>query len=352
MEPDSTKISMSGLSLSELEELLYRYNIDKVYATRLHYWIYKRAVLSFDLINDIPKKVLSDISKNFITGAFKPYSSLTSDDGSVKYLFKNRAGLLYEAVYIPDGLRRTICVSVQSGCAMGCSFCATGTYGWHGDLTAGEIVNQVVSLPYEITHVVLMGMGEPCDNIDETIKACNILTAEWGLAKGKANVTVSTVGVMTGLKRLLEETECNITLSLHSPFPEERAAIIPAEKTWPAMQALEMISNFNASRRRRFTVAYVMIDGVNDSDKHLVALKELLYGTGIRVNLLPYHKLPGDTCKCSSPEKMMKFKHNLVTSGIGASVRKSRGSDVYAACGMLAATVNDESISTISHTNK
>jgi 23S rRNA (adenine2503-C2)-methyltransferase len=188
----------------------------------------------------------------------------------------------------------------------------------------------------------MMGMGEPGDNIDEAIKACAVLTAEWGLAVGRSKVTVSTVGVFPSVIRLLNETDCNITLSLHSPFPAERKTVIPAEARWPFEETLGLMKNFSARHNRRFTVAYVMIRGVNDTDAHLEALKMLLSGTGIRVNLLPYHSVAGDSNVGSGSATMSRFKHLLVTSGIGASVRKSRGADIAAACGMLAANASSD----------
>jgi 23S rRNA (adenine2503-C2)-methyltransferase len=339
MNPPQGKISLTGLSPEQLENILSAIQVDKKYASRLLYWVYRRNIRSFTEIDDIPKKIIEKLSVVSDLGIIHPYYSVKSVDGSVKHLFKTGDGKYFESVYIPDGKRNTICVSVQSGCRMGCRFCATGRYGWHGNLTAGEIISQVTSLPEEITHVVFMGMGEPCDNAEEVVKACRILVSEWGMAKGRANITISTVGVMPGLERLLSDTDCNITLSLHSPFPEERAAIIPVEKLWPAHELLGLIRRQKAVRKRRFTVAYVMINGVNDTDRHLEELKGLLSGTGIRVNLLPYHSLPGDEFYSSSDERMMFFKHFLVTSGTGASIRRSRGNDVYAACGMLAATV-------------
>jgi 23S rRNA (adenine2503-C2)-methyltransferase len=329
-------IPLAGLDLTGLEHLLTINGVDPRFARRILYWIYRRGIMSFTEINDIPKNVLTVLSGSFATGLSSPVSSAVSADGSVKYLFRTDGGLLHEAVYLPDGNRRTVCVSVQSGCRMGCRFCATGLNGWRGNLTAGEIVNQVVSLPYDVNHVVLMGMGEPGDNIDEVIKAVNVLTAGWGLAVGKRRVTVSTVGITPAVKRLLAETECNITLSLYSPFPEERREAIPAETAWPYMETLNLMKTFPAGHDRRFTVAYVMIKGKNDAERHLEELKRLITGTGIRVNLLPYHHLEADACSSSDPETMMRFKHILVTSGIGASVRKSRGADIAAACGMLA----------------
>lgn len=328
---------IAGMDPDMLALHLAAEGIEARYSRRLLYWVYRRGIRSFSEIDDIPGKVKSAIEERFVTGVNSPVTSLRSADGSVKYLFSTDAGLPHEAVWLPEGRRMTVCVSVQSGCRMGCSFCATGRSGWSGNLAAGEIVNQVISLPSPFTHIVLMGMGEPGDNIDEVTGACRIFTAEWGLAAGRSKVTVSTVGVTPSVARLLNETEVNITLSLHSPFPDERAEVIPSEKRWPFTETLELMKEYDNSRRRRFTVAYVMIKGKNDSDMHLEELRRLLYGTGIRVNLLPYHPLPGDGEESAGEETMMRFRHLLVTSGVNASVRRSRGADIAAACGMLAA---------------
>lgn len=337
MGNDIRHISVAGLDQDAMETLLSQKGLDKRYARRLLYWIYRKGIRAFDEINDIPKRVISDLADHFTTGLFDPVSSEISADGSIKYLFRNEAGLVYETVYLPESKRHTVCVSVQSGCRMGCRFCATGINGWKGDLAAGEIINQVVRLPHRVTHVVMMGMGEPGDNIDEVIKAYSVLTGEWGLAVGRSRVTVSTVGLTPSVKRLLHETECNITLSLHSPFHDERRLVIPAENHWPYTETLELMKAMKPQSKRRFTVAYVMVKGKNDSEKHLKELKILLSGTGIRINLLPYHPVAGDLYDSSDEETMMEFKHLLITSGIEASVRRSRGTDIAAACGMLAA---------------
>jgi 23S rRNA (adenine2503-C2)-methyltransferase len=330
------RIAVAGLDTEEIQSLLVSRGIDGRYARRLLYWIYRKAISSFGEINDIPKTVLTVIEDNFVTGLYPPADSETSADGSAKYLYTTPGGLHHETVWLPDGKRQTVCISVQAGCRMGCRLCATGQNGWGGNLTAGEIINQVVCLPHGFTHIVLMGMGEPGDNIEEVIKACNILTSEWGLAAGRSKVTVSTVGVTPAVQRLLDETDCNITLSLHSPFPGERLQVIPAEARWPFTGTLRLMQEYEGRRKRRFTVAYVMIKGRNDSEGHLDELIRLLAGTGIRVNLLPFHPVNEDREQSSGLAAMMKFKHRLVTSGIGASVRRSRGTDISAACGMLA----------------
>lgn len=340
MQIVSHNIGLAGLDPENAAFYLKGAGIEEKYARRLLYWIYRRGVRAFSEIDDLPAKVLKQLAASFETGLTLPISSACSSDGAVKYLFSTRDGLMHETVYLPEGKRHTGCVSVQAGCRMGCRFCATGLNGWRGNLTAGEIVNQVISIPHHVTNVVMMGMGEPGDNIDEVIKACNILTAEWGLATGHSRVTVSTVGVTPALSRLLDETRCNITVSLHSPFAGERQTVIPSEKKWPFRKSLALLKDHAYDRKRRFTVAYVMIKGLNDTERHLEGLKSLLEGSRIKVNLLPYHPFEGDAGVSSDHETMMRFKHLLVTSGIEATVRRSRGSDIAAACGMLAAKGN------------
>ncbi|MFZ2286496.1 MAG: 23S rRNA (adenine(2503)-C(2))-methyltransferase RlmN, partial [Bacteroidales bacterium] len=336
VERNSVLMPVAGSDPAEIQALLVSLGIDVRYARRLLYWIYRKGVSSFGEINDIPKQVLKVIAENCVTGLYPPVDAHVSADGSARYIFTTPGGLLHETVWLPDEKRQTVCISVQAGCRMGCRFCATGQNGWSGNLSAGEIVNQVVSLHHAFTHIVLMGMGEPGDNIEEVTKACKIFTAEWGLAAGSSRVTVSTVGVTPSVKKLLDETNCNITLSLHSPFPEERREVIPAEARWPFAETLGLLQKFDNRRRRRFSVAYVMIKGKNDSDRYLSELIRLLAGTGIRVNILPYHPVKDDGEQSSDLATMMRFKHLLVTSGISASVRRSRGTDISAACGMLA----------------
>ena len=271
-------------------------------------------------------------------GFFYLCASEVSADKSVKYLFRTETGKEFETVYIPDNKRNTVCVSTQSGCRMGCSFCVTGRYGFRGNLTAGEIINQIIAIPQakKVTHVVFMGMGEPMDNLENVLKACRIITAEWGLAISSRNVTVSTVGIMPGVEQFLHSSDCNLTLSLYSPFSEERKKIIPVENHYPVDKIIDLMKNFKVKKKRRLSLAYVMVKDLNDTDRHLEGLKAILKGSAIRVNLLPYHSVLNDQNCSSSDERMQFFKHNLIVSGISASIRKSRGTDISAACGLLA----------------
>jgi len=328
--------SLCGLSADEIGRLA---GVDLSVAIKIANSIYKKGIGDISLLPGISKKARNKLMTSFRSGLYLPSASVRSSDGTVKYLFRNEEGQEFETVFLSDEKRNTVCISSQSGCRMGCPFCATGKYGFRGDLEAGDIVNQVISIPERgiITHVVFMGMGEPLDNIDNVLKACDILTAEWGLSLSPRNITVSTVGLTSGVKRFLSESECNLALSLYSPFSGERKAVVPAEKHNPASEIIEIMKEFPLKKKRRISIAYVMIKGKNDTDDHLAELKNILRGSRIRVNLLPYHKVAGDPDISSSPETMIRFKHELVVSGISASIRKSKGIDVSAACGLLAA---------------
>ena len=333
------KKSLCGLTADEIFDLIGPLNFTSSHAVSISNSIYKKRISNISEMVKIPYRLKEELFNIAATGIYLPLASEVSADKSVKYLFRTDNGKQFETVYIPDNKRNTICVSTQSGCRMGCSFCITGRYGFRGNLTAGDIVNQVLAIPQadKVTHVVFMGMGEPMDNLENVLKACSIITAEWGLAISSRNITVSTVGIMPGVEQFLQRSDCNLTLSLYSPFSEERREIIPVENKYPVQDIIEMMKNFPLKKKRRLSLAYIMIKNLNDTDSHLEGLKSILKGSKIRVNLLSYH--PGNNDKnCSSPaERMQFFKHNLIISGISASIRKSRGADISAACGLLAA---------------
>ncbi len=335
------KMNLCGLTADEIYSLIGKSDYTVDHALKISNSIYKKRISSISAIPGIAKKLKNELKADSAIGFFPPVASELSADKTVKYLFVTVAGRKFETVYIPDNKRNTVCVSSQSGCRIGCPFCVTGNYGFHGDLTAGEILNQVLSIPYagKITHVVFMGMGEPMDNLENILKACNIMTAQWGLAISPRNITVSTVGITPGIEKFLACSECNLTVSLFSPFFEERMRIVPVEKKYPVEDIIRMMKDFPLRKKRRLSLSYVMINDLNDTDKHLEELIKLIKGTEIRINLLPYHSVSGEKNVSSPQERLIYFKHSLVTSGISASIRKSRGSDISAACGLLAANL-------------
>lgn len=331
------KKSLCGLSAEEIFSLIGPSGFTLSHAVSISNSIYKKSTGEISQITKIPKKLKEELASDTYIGIFIPVASEVSIDKTVKYLFRTETGKEFETVYIPDNKRNTICVSTQSGCRMGCQFCVTARYGFRGNLSAGEIINQIISIPdaEKVTHVVFMGMGEPLDNLENVLKACEIITAGWGLAISPRNVTVSTVGITPGIEKFLQSSDCNLTLSLHSPFIEDRKRVVPIEKQYPVLKILEIMKNFPVKKKRRLSLAYVMIKDLNDTDSHIERLKILLNGSKIRVNLLPYHSVRNDPNTSSSAERMQHFKHNLIVSGISASIRKSRGIDISAACGLL-----------------
>lgn len=335
------KIKLCGLTFDEIYSLIGKSGYTKLHALKVANSIYKKKVFKLSDLAGIPKNLKKELEHNYVTGTFAPSASEVSSDGTIKYLFINEEGKKFETVFIPESKRYTVCVSSQSGCRMGCPFCVTGQYGFHGNLTAAEIVNQVISLPVreKVTHVVFMGMGEPMDNLDNVLIACKILTSEWGLSISQRNITVSSVGITSGIEKFLASSNCNLTVSLFSPFFAERKKIVPVESGFPIEGIIDIMKSFPLKKKRRLSFSYVMIKNVNDTDEHLEELKKLLSRSELRINLLPYHSVSKDKNVSSPVERMNHFKHNLVISGISASIRKSRGSDISAACGLLASNL-------------
>jgi 23S rRNA (adenine2503-C2)-methyltransferase len=332
------KKDLCGLTPDEISGLIQAEGYNYSQAVKVAKSIYRKRIADISQIAGIPKSLKIYLDNTAAAGFYSPVASEVSADKSIKYLFISPEGKKFESVWIPDIKRRTICVSTQSGCRRGCPFCVTAKYGFHGNLSSGDIVNQVLSIPDagNVTHVVFMGMGEPMDNLENVIKACNILTSEWGMAFSPRNITVSSVGITPGITEFLNRSECNLTISLYSPFEEERIRIIPAESSYPVHEIIRIMKDFTVKKKRRFSAAYVMIKDVNDTAGHLEGLKRMLGGSGIRVNLMPYHPVKDDKNTSSSQDRMLLFKHELVISGISASVRRSRGTDISAACGLLA----------------
>jgi 23S rRNA (adenine2503-C2)-methyltransferase len=330
---------LCGANIEDMRSFLLEMGFNKAHASKILISIYRKGIVSPDGIPDIPVALKDALKMQFPAGVYPPQHSQHSIDGTVKYLFRNDSGLEFETVYLPEKKRKTVCISTQAGCRMGCPFCVTGRYGFRGNLTSSDMINQVISLPLPgpATHVVFMGMGEPMDNLEEVLLACKIMTAEWGLSLSPGNITVSTVGIQPGISEFINKSDCNLTISLHSPFTDERRKMIPVENKYPVREILENLKSYPHNKKRRLSIAYIMIKGFNDTDNHLKELIGLLKGTFIRVNLLPFHKINSDGTEPSPDERMHFFKHNLVISGISASIRKSRGEDISAACGLLAA---------------
>ncbi len=258
-------------------------------------------------------------------------------DGTKKYLFPTQNNKFVEAAYIPEETRSTLCVSSQVGCKMGCLFCMTGKQGFQSNLTAGEIVNQVRNLPERenLTNIVYMGMGEPLDNLDELMKSLEIFTADWGFAWSPKRITVSTIGIVPAMKTFLENSQCHLAVSMHTPFDEERKKLMPIQTVYPLQEVIETIRSFDFGKQRRVSFEYIMFDGINDTPRHVKEMARILNGIRCRVNLIRFHPIPNTPLLGSSEEAIEKFMVGLNAKGIRTTIRASRGLDIYAACGLL-----------------
>ncbi len=347
MAPD-IKPSLIGMTLNELQGVAERGKMPKFVGKQLAEWLYDKKAVSFDEMVNISKKNKEWLSSNYQIGRENPSRHAKSADGTVKYLFPVGNGNTVESVYIPDKDRATLCVSSQIGCRMNCYFCATGKMGYKGNLSAAQIINQILSIPPRpekgdsqatpLTNVVFMGMGEPLDNFKEVEKVIEILTAPWGLAWSPKRITVSTVGKLPQLKDLLDKTQVHIAISVHTADMAERESMMPAQKAFPLSSVMKLLQAYDFSHQRRLSLEYIMWRGVNDDIAHAEMLVKLIGNLDCRVNLIRFHAIPGVDLHPASDERMMMFRNFLNSKGITATIRTSRGEDIAAACGMLSAT--------------
>lgn len=331
------KQPLIGKSADELKEIVAELSMPTFTAKQIAEWIYKKKIGSIDEMSNISVKNREILNEKFVVGSYEPTHSEESEDGTKKFLFKTEQGHFIETVYIPDDDRATLCVSIQVGCKMNCSFCMTGKQGFSGQLTAAEVINQIISVPDsdKLTNIVFMGMGEPMDNMLTLLKSLEIITASYGFAWSPRRVTVSSIGILPGLKVFLEKSDCHLAISLHSPFSEEREKLIPMEKVYPIEKVIAELRKHDFRHQRRLSFEYTMFDGLNDSIRHAVELAKMLKGLDCRLNLIRYHEIPGIELKSSNADKMEFFRNYLNNNNIITTIRRSRGEDIHAACGML-----------------
>ena len=335
----STGISnLLGMTLPQLQELCIDEGFPRFTAKQICDWLYKKRVESIDSMTNLSLKQRARLNEIAYIGRETPVRCQVSRDGTKKYLFPVLDGHFIEAVYIPEEDRATLCVSCQVGCKMGCRFCVTGQQGFHGNLSAGDILNQLFSIPeYEsLTNVVFMGMGEPMDNLDAILAATQVMTADWGLGWSPKRITVSTVGIVPGLKRFLDESQCHLAVSLHNPVPQERLQMMPVQKAFPLSEVLALLRHYDWSGQRRLSFEYTMFRGENDDQLHAQKLVEALKGLDCRVNLIRFHESPEAPYKTSMPTTIKAFQDYLNHHGVICTLRASRGQDIDAACGLLA----------------
>lgn len=385
--------TLLGKTLEELKEIALELSLPAFTAKQIADWLYKKRVTSIDKMTNLSKSARERLSKEFVIGIDQTLQVVTSQDGTKKYLFKplctagrqstaeqqSTAGRQsaaerqstaeqpgcasgsIESVIIPDNERKTICVSSQVGCKMACTFCMTGRQGFHGNLTVASILSQFIAVEesQELTNAVFMGMGEPLDNLENVMRAIEVLTADWGFAWSPKRITLSTIGVTTQLggrgivwkgveyknvnplKFFLDNCKVHLAVSLHNPFYEERLALMPAERTFPLEKSLKLIKEYDFTGQRRVSFEYTMFNKVNDSKRHADRLAQLLRGLECRVNLIRFHSIPDSPLESSPMQVIEHFRERLQASGITATIRASRGEDILAACGMLSGKGNN-----------
>ena len=331
------KPPLLGMTVKEMQDMALSLFLPKFVGKQLAQWVYGKCARSFDDMTNISLKNRQLLGENLTMGTAEPLQTLVSVDGTEKYLFPTCSGQFIETVYIPDKDRGTLCVSTQVGCKMNCLFCQTGKQGFQGNLSAGDIINQILNLPeYEtLTNFVFMGMGEPMDNYDNIMRVLEIMTSDWGLAMSPTRITVSTAGVIPNMKRFINESKCNLAVSLHSPFHDERAKIMPVEKSYPINEVIHAIRQHDWSGQRRVSFEYIVFKGLNDTPKHINELAKQLGSLRCRVNLIRFHAIPNIDLQSPSLEDMVRFRDKLNDKGIIATIRASRGQDIDAACGLL-----------------
>lgn len=331
------KQKLFGKTLNELIEITRQAGLPGFTARQIADWLYKKNVGSIDDMTNLSKSARDKLTTEYEVGRTHHSKVQTSADGTKKYLFPINDIKSVEAAYIPDKERATLCISSQVGCKMGCLFCMTGKQGFQGQLTAGDILNQIASLPEKemLTNIVYMGMGEPFDNIENVLKSLEILTSDWAYAMSPRRITVSTIGIIPAMKTFLNSSEAHLAVSMHTPFDDERKSLMPVESVYPLADVIKEIKSFEWGRQRRISFEYIMFKGLNDSDRHIKELSRLLNGLKCRVNLIRFHPIPDSPLLSSDAETITMFRDKLTKKGITTTIRASRGEDIYAACGLL-----------------
>lgn len=331
------KQNLFGLTLDQLKQEIKLLELPGFTASQIADWLYKKHASQISDMTNISKKSRDLLDQKYTIQLITPTKVQTSLDGTKKYLFPTQTEKYIEAAYIPDRDRATLCVSTQIGCKMNCLFCMTGKQGFQGNLSAGDIVNQIHSLPEfdKLTNVVYMGMGEPLDNVEAVLSSIEILTSDWGYAWSPKRITVSTIGIIPAMRTFLEKSNAHLAVSLHSPFDDERAEIMPIQKTYPVTKVVEEIRKWDLGRQRRVSFEYIMFKNVNDTPRHAKELIRLLNGLRCRINLIRFHPIPETPLEGTTLEGITQFQNILRAKGMTVTLRASRGEDIFAACGLL-----------------
>ena len=334
--------NLKDMSLAEIEQFICGLGKEKYRARQIMKWIYQYGVEDFSQMTDLAKNFRAELAGRASISALKIDQTQESSDGTIKILYRLKDALTVESVIIPGRNDRTLCISTQAGCRMGCRFCLTGKSGLSRNLVPSEITDQITiarfKLPEgkDIDNIVLMGMGEPLDNFDNVVRAIRIMLSDAGLAISTRKVTVSTCGMSTELiRRLGEEVPVNIAISLNASSDETRDMVMPVNRSYPIGELIRACKDYSMPKRRRITFEYVLLSGVNDSPRDAERLARLLRGVRCKINLIAFNEYPGSEFTTPGPDAVRQFREILVRHGYTAILRKSKGADILAACGQL-----------------
>lgn len=353
--PQPVKTNLLGLSVSKLGDFFEQLGEKRFRATQMVKWIHQMGERDFDQMTNLSKSLREKLHESAEICLPEVVSCQDSSDGTRKWLIKVEGGSCIEMVYIPEKDRGTLCVSSQIGCALDCSFCATGKQGFNRDLSTAEIIGQLwiaaqsfdqfgTKSPRRVTNVVMMGMGEPLMNFDNVVDAMNLMMEDNAYGLSKRRVTLSTAGVVPALDQLAEVTDVSLAISLHAPNDELRNELVPINRKYSVTEFVQSAKNYiekMPDNRRKATVEYTLMDQVNDRSVHARELAELLRDLPCKINLIPFNPFPGSDYKRVTNTALNRFRDILQGEGYTVTVRTTRGDDIAAACGQLAGEVND-----------
>ena len=331
------KENLFGKTLEQLGAVAEDAGLPAYAARQVGEWMYKKDASGFAGMSNLPRRARELLAELYDIELQPPVKATESSDGTRKYLFAAEKGGFVEAAWIPEARRSTLCLSVQVGCKMGCLFCMTGKQGFQAQLSSGEILNQYRSLPERasVTNIVYMGMGEPLDNLSSVLDSLDVLCSDYGFGLSPTRITVSTIGLLPALRTFLERSRCHLAVSLHTPFEEERRRLMPVENVYPLKDVLDELRRSSLRGQRRVSFEYILFDRLNDTPRHARELARILNGIRCRVNLIPFHPIPGTPLVPSPRATIVQFEAHLREHGIRTTIRQSRGQDIAAACGML-----------------
>lgn len=326
-----------GKTLSQLQEITNELGFPAYTARQIAEWLYQKKAGSIDEMSNLSKKARQQLAGLFTVGRVNPTTVQSSVDGTKKYLYPVGEKGSVEAAFIPEQKRTTLCVSSQVGCKMRCLFCMTGKQGLQANLSAGEIINQIISLPEseQLTNLVYMGMGEPMDNPEAVMTSLEILTSDWGMGWSPKKITVSTIGIIPAMRHFILNSTCHLAVSLHTPFESERKMLMPVSHKYTIADIVTELKEHGFGRQRRVSFEYIVFSGLNDTPKHVKELARVLNGINCRINLIRFHPIPNTPLAGTNEAGLQTFKEALNAKGIVTTIRASRGQDIDAACGLL-----------------